>query len=251
MSLFKPYEWGQTRIIKPREWEQNKPLTIVTKDADEPGSHTTIENVKNPFTKNLTLGADVPPTNTGEFALRWRVSYGVGGGAEDFEIDANSLQQLTLSADRIRVSLLVVYEGIVNTRGEPLGTPFGFSLPDVEINASAFYAEGTTATDPPTLTQRFSIDTNATVVVPVPKFVSAFRILGEPPDKSAFSPFTSVRDFSLLALSGTYNIDAYTGDEIFGVRLAPIPTGEASALVLQNEDGVNIMEGSIAWELDL
>ena len=174
----------------------------------------------------------------------------MGGGSEDFKIDAGSLQQLTISADRIRASLICEYEGIVDSKGSPLGTAFGFSLPTVPIDAAAFYAEGMTSTDSPTLTQRFSIDTSTTIVVPVPKFASAFRILGEP-EPAADSPFTTARAYSLLSMSNTYNLDSYGGAEIFGIRLSPIPTGEASGLVLQNTDGATVMNGSIAWELDL
>ena len=58
--IFKPLEWGQTKQIQPADWHRDKPITIVTKDADEPESHVVLHNVKNPVTKNLTLGCNIP-----------------------------------------------------------------------------------------------------------------------------------------------------------------------------------------------
>jgi hypothetical protein len=240
----KPLEWGQIREIVPTEWQVNKPIPILTKDADKLPPHERY----NPYVKNLTLGAVIDPAETGIFSLRWDITFGVGGASDKFQVDASALQQLSLSADTIRISVVSAYLGITNSVGQPLGNTIAYEPPTKNIIVDAFFAEGMTATDPPTLTQQFSILTSGDVSVPVPKFASAFRILGPLP-ALASSPFVSTREFRLTA-SGV-NVDAYTGDEIFGVRLAPIPVTRATNLRIINNDASNALVGSIAWELDL
>lgn len=254
MRAFKQFEWGQTRIIKENEWQQNKPLSLVTKDPEFTDGYKGNER---PFTKNVTLAATQDPGMGGTFALRWLVQFGVGGGQSSFYIDANSLQQFTISADMMRISLVSQYVGVTNDKGAPLGTDFGYSNPaGGNVEASVFYAEGTTSTDPPTLTQKFQIPVLAnTITVPAPNFASTFRILGLNPTDNHGSanlgtPFTSNVYYELLDNLGNV-IDSYLGDELYGIRLAPIPTGEAQSLRITGTDGANPTSGSIEWELDL
>jgi hypothetical protein len=249
--VFKQYEWGQTKIVQPADWQRDKPISIVTKDAEFADRYA---GVKRPFTKNVTLAATYDPQINSDFALHWLVIFGVGGGNASFEIDANSLQQFTISADTLRISAVTRYIGIVDANGNPIGAdpPFAYDNPSRPIELNVFYAEGTTSTDPPTLTQRFILDGSGgaapSVTVPVPKFASSFRILGNP--YSAGSPFTNNQLYDLETSTGGASLDTFRGDELLGIRLAPIPTGEAQVLFMRNSD-VGGITGSIEWELDL
>lgn len=252
MGIYKPLEWGQTKKIEPAQWQRDKPITVVERAAEYSGDSIHVSGVKNPFVKNLTLGVSYAPGLSGNFALRWVVTFGVGGGSENFQLDACDLQQLALSADQIRVSIMPTYRGIVDGTGTPIGIPFNYSNPSVPIDVAAFYAEGMTATDSPTLTQAFNFGNQGggnpnLGNIPIPKFASSFRLLGDP---AASTPFSSSQFYSLVDPTGSI-VDGYTGDEIFGVRLAPIPTGSASVLVITNTDVANAASGSIEWSLDL
>lgn len=251
---FHQYQWGQTKTIHPQDWQQNKPLTVVTKDPEFVDGHT---SETRPFTKNLTLAATIPPTMGGNFALRWLVNFGVGGGAASFYIDANSLQQFAISADMVRVSIVSQYVGVVDAKGQPLGVDFGYTNPDGgDVVANAFFAEGMTATDQATLTQKFQVAVaDNSIVIPIPAFTSTFRILGlNPVDEHSSpnpgTPFLATTNYSLEDLLGNV-IDSYAGDEIYGFRLAPIPTGEAQFLRIVGTDGANNVSGSVEWGLDL
>lgn len=253
--MFKPLQWGQTRKILANQWQKDLLFTVVERTAEYSGDAIHVEGVKNPFVKNLTLGVSNPNSELiGTFALRWKIAFGVGGGEESFFVDANDLQQMSLSADQLRVSIASTYVGIVDGKNQPLGIPFNYSNPTRDFDVSAFYAEGMTSTDPPTLTQQFKLDTAGapsgldTVLVPIPKFVSTFRLLGNPALPT--SPFTANQTYEIISPASTI-LDGYTGDKIFDVRLAPIPTGLGSFLFIQNNDGANQTTGSIEWGLDL
>lgn len=245
--ILKPLQWGQTRQIKTGEWQQNRPLTVVEKAAEYSGDEVHVSGVKNPFVKNLTLGVNLAPAMGGQFALRWLITFGVGGGSEQFLVDANDLQQMALSADMLRASIVSAYPGITDATGAPLGNAFTYSNPTKDVFASAFYAEGMTSTDPPTYTQRFDLSVLTSVTVPLPKFASTFRVLGDP---ATTSPFVATMVYSLIDPVGTV-LDSYTGDHVFDVRLAPVPTGIAYSLIINNTSGANAATGSIEWGLDL
>ncbi len=251
-DMFKPLQWGQVRQIQPGEWQQNKPLTIVERTAEYSGDSIHVAGVKNPVVKNVTLGVNYPPEVTGTFALRWKVRFGVGGGSDEFLIDANDLQQMSMSADQMTLSLVSTYVGVTDAVGAPIGTPYGYSNPaNGPIFATAYLAEGQTSTDAPTFTQLFATTASGgsarTLDVPIPKFASAFRILGQP--GTLISPFTADVTYTLRAPSGT--LDVYQGDEIFGVRLAPIGTGIANFLTIDNANAAQAAIGAIEWSLDL
>lgn len=248
---FKPLEWGQTLVIKPGQWQEDRPISVVTKDPEFGAPRT---NERRPFVKNVTLATSYDASNINAgWALRWLVTFGVGGGSATFEIDANSLQQFSLSADTLRISIVSRYVGIVDANGDPIGAEpfFAYSNPNNDIEVNAFFAEGMTATDSPTLTQRFTLDgsggTTPSVSVPVPKFASSFRLLGNP--YTVGNPFTASQKYILQSATGA-DLDVYKGDELLGIRLAPVPTGEAPILTIINSDVAGI-SGSIEWELDL
>lgn len=248
MSRFNPSQWGQTRKINPGEWNvdphnpsRTTPLTIVTKDGANP--HEVQNAGELPWTKNLTLGVDFDPNESGTFALHWVITFGVGGGTEDFEIDAAGLQQLSLSADLLRVSLVATQPSIGSVLVE---------TPTKPISATAFYTQGATDTDPPTLTQRFEIpDGLAGITLPVPKFASGFRLLGlaSPADGgSATSPFQADVFATLQDFSGTGQ-DQYAGTQLYDFRLAEIPTGISTAVKFTNGTGGLVVAG-VEWFID-
>lgn len=241
MKEFTPLQWGNSRKIQPADWQENRPLTIVTKDAEFEREH---RETKRPFTKNLTLNVDIPSGIRGNFALRWLVGIGVGGAYTEFLVDAAGLSQITVSADQLRVSLVAQSPGSLSG--------VSFSAPTLPIEAQVFYCEGTTETDSATYTELVALPASGVagslVAKSIPKGASSFRILGDP--ASITTPFHSTMSYALISVDGSTVLDAYTGDELFGMRLAPIPTGEAGALQLHNTDLANGANFSIEWELD-
>lgn len=239
-----PAQWGQNKTIPPTAWQQDAPISILLKDSNKSLSEL-------PQVKNLTLGALPNPADIGQYSLRWLLSIGVGGGFTSFEFDAPGLQQLSLSADQLRVSL--VARNGCNPQ-QPSLIPF--IAPSQPIEAVAFFAEGMTATNAPTLTEFVGLGVagggSNTILLAAPRFASGFRILGDLP-ATATSPFQADTIYSLvtsLAGGGVY-IDTYDGNEIFGFRLAEIPLGPALALYVENTDVGAGRNFRVQWVFDL
>lgn len=226
-----PMQWGSQRIINPNEWQEGNPIPINSLDKAS-------ANWRVPYTQALVLASTIPADVTGNFALRWQLQFGAGGGSTIILLDAGGVQQVTIPAEQLRVSMLA----------EKLGPDAAFNPPDKPVTAVCFFADGTTATDPPTYTTRFDVEGGQTETYAAPPGATAFRIAGNA--GSVATPFTANVRYDVM-LPSSVVMDRYTGDYILDIRYTDFPfSGQAVALQI-TASGMANASGYIEWIIDL
>lgn len=229
-----PMQWGVTKRIEAAEWQEDVPINILSLDKAS-------SNWRIPYTQALVLSAKVPGDIGGLFALRWQLQFGAGGGYATFLIDAEASQLITLPAEQLRVSLMA--QQLVS-----VGVTSDFQKPNQPIEATAFFSDGTTATDPPTFTQGFVVAANQTATVTPPVGATAFRIAGDP---NSNSPYAATTFYEAVA-PGVGAIDIFGGDFLEDIRYASMPfNGQAFALNINNSANGSTIVGYVEWTIDL
>lgn len=229
-----PLTWGQFKPIPPTAWQENTPVGLINLPADE--------NVV-PYTQALALDANVPLDIGGTFALRWLLTIGAGGASVTYKIDAGGLQQLCVPASQLRVSLVAENPGVQNTEN-----PLTFVRPDKVIEASAFFADGTTSTEPPSFTQYFSIGAGNTLFLPPPVGASNWRLMGDP--TAGVGPFDATTEYKVLTW-GAQTVDQWTGAQVYAIRSADILFPSIATKIQVANNGATAITGWIEWGLDL
>jgi hypothetical protein len=233
--------WGQHRI-EPGPWRLNERRPILR--LDKMGVNRV------PQVQNIVLSAN--PVNfvaAGGSLFRWELTVGCGGGNTTFILDAGGLQQLSVSAEQITLSLFASNLGAFLSNGGVSN----FTEPQYSMDVVVYFADGNTNTEAPTFTEYFDLTAAGgatdTINVPVPDGANGFRLLGSP--ASATTPFAATVAYSLVDLSGVA-IDRWTGDVINGIRSTYIPVNSLmQTLQIVNTGVVPVTPGVIEWAFDL
>lgn len=217
---------GQSKNLR-RPWVENAGKVVLQQD---PKGLAEV--------KNLTLGLLHPGTGQGNFFFRWRITYGLGGAVNVFLCDAAPLQQLSLSADRLSVEVLMT------SLGPNSGVLFSCDQ-NQEVTATAFFGQGNTATSQPTFSQVVEVPNGVVgIEVPIPAGAVAARLGG------AFIDVANAADISLIYFTESgIQWDAYTGTMFAASVGAFVPLGPAASVVVSNGGGAPV-QGMIQFALD-
>jgi hypothetical protein len=251
--------WGQRRDIGPH-WPPNTPeilLQLSTQDVDELARGNDPDygsargrprdpRLAQPRVLNLVLGANpVGTVATSGIAYRWELLVGSGGAQARFLVDARPLQQVSVSASSVRISLLA----------NQLADDIGFGDPNQIVQAQALVGVGNTSTERATYTNMFNaLPANGAWDVVVPPGAASYRLLG-PTDAfttagfgdGEFGPFNATTPIQWFG--GGLLLSGYLGSEhpIGDFFLIP---GGAQTLLIQNTSLLPIRAG-VQWGLDL
>jgi hypothetical protein len=234
-------QWGRSKqtlgTTGGERWDLGGIKPILTLDPEQvmrPG--------RNPQTLALALHTVQQRADTGVYALRWALEFGVGGAKTTFLIDAPGAQLITVPADMLRVSLTT--ELLDSTALAATYNP-----PSRPIRAAAFFAEGTTSTQPPTYTQGFSIQPAGFATLFIPTGASGFKLAGAQP-AGANSPFLATTTLTLSPMPGG-TLDQFLGDALIPFRNSMVPIPGMSGFMTIINGAAGLIQGSIIWEIDL
>lgn len=160
-------------------WGQLKPYRVAVYDSPFPVIKYTAKNSP-PQVQNITLvmaGADsaalVPPQ------IRWQVIVGVGNASATWILDAQKLQQISVSGQSVQVNVIAL-------PSRALGSAFGNGTPTWErpalndnIVASAFATNGNTSTARATLSYSVLVSAGDEIRIPVPAGANTFKVLNQ------------------------------------------------------------------------
>jgi hypothetical protein len=262
LSFSEGNQWGQSYTVPPEALQDGTPFFLGGMDVlrPVPGSPDgvvvshgvpvrALDMHRVPKVQNLGLYFWNPPAQnegSGGNFFRWLVEWGVGGASQRLLVDATSFQQLSLSAERLSLAVLVEAPGGLDTAGT-YQWPHAFAAPTEAVRCAYFIADGATLHIGPTYTQLFRVAASSTYAVPIPKGAVDVRVIGVP--GAATGPFTAT--FSLKVNAPGLG-DTYLGNYIAGVRLAPIPLpGSTLSVTLTNTDGADPCDLGLVWGFDL
>lgn len=226
------FGFGQTKIFAP-PWSDGDERVLVQRDP-------VASAVALPFVKNLVLSL-TPQDGTdtgGQAAFRWKLRFGVGGGVSSVLVDAIGLQQLSLSADLLTISL------VCNVRGRDTG----FISPTRNVQGVAFFADGLTSTSQASYTEDIFVPAGTAVRYFVPPGATSWRVLGNVP-AVVTSPWQADDFFTLRDYGAGALLDAYQGSVLVNTRSQFIPTARARDILVTA--GANLIQGAIQWGFDL
>lgn len=237
-------KWGQVHTYGP-QWAENERRPLLSFTA----------NIRPPHVLTATLAIEelvdltIPGGRNPYFAnFFWSIRSGVGGAASEWIIDAKSLQQVTLVADTVEISVIA----------RRRWTDVPFQSPNMRMRTSGFIGVGTTSTERATITdlRAAPLPVGAFWDLKIPAGASSFRLMGITPDARSGerSPF----------VPGVY---LTVGGSEFGVQVAatdlldlmlsgdfiPLPSGSVqSQLVVFNESAATVPESfGILWGVDM
>ncbi len=160
-------------------WGQLKPYRIAVYDSPLPVIKYTARN-EPPQVQNITLsmasaqaGGLVPPQ------VRWQVIVGVGNASATWLLDAQKLQQISVSGQSVQVN-------VIATPSRAIGSAFGDGTPTFErpalndqIVAAAFATNGNTSTQRATLSYSVLVSAGDEIRLPVPAGANTFKVLNQ------------------------------------------------------------------------
>lgn len=188
--------------------------------------------------KNLTLGLEHPGTGLGNFFWRWRVTYGLGGAVNVVLLDAPVLQQLSLSADRLTVEVLVT------SLGAQSGQAFNIDN-NQEVMASVFFGQGMTATTRPTYSELVLVPNGTNLrLQSIPAGAVGVRLGGgfTDPALAALNALITETESATL-IDRVVATQFQTNPDTF------MPIGAAGAVSVTNGNAAPIL-GLVQWSLD-
>ena len=225
--------WGQSKTYGPG-WIEDAPNTVLQ-----------IRNISNPpEVVTVTLAAKIKsnapgPTHRARFC--WSITAGVGGASRTWLVDVRQLQQLSLPAQTLDISLVAkkLFEN---------GT---FLVPPgPTLDVSAFIALGNTSTERSTFTQSIlNLASAQSADLEIPAGAASWRLTGDP--SLLTSPF--VANVIIFPEISGYPYESYAGDKLLDAFYtgAWIPLiGSSNKLVVANGTA-NAITFNIEWGLDL
>jgi hypothetical protein len=236
--------WGQKRTIGPA-WIENSPQVLFTLDMRRCQPPILI-----PHVVNVALGVDFKGPVNGAAQFRYSVKAGTGGANREWLVDARPLQQVSLSADWLEVSLLT----------QRFYVDGDYQNPAVSVDGSAFAAVGNTSTSSATYTQRIANLTSgigpqwwigpAQPLGQIPAGATGFKLIGA--TSGGQSPF--IAGVSIALMAGVQTAAFYVGTDLKDLALSdgfiPLPGG-VDSLQVYNSSGGTLNGVGIQWVLDL
>lgn len=229
-------QWGNSApIVGP--WPEKQEKTVLQhkpyKADAGPGGNSFHYCI--PRAQSVLLTANATRTGVGSnFVFRWLFNVGGGGGSQRILIDALNIQQVSIAAENIDVSILA-------EKFDPSQPYVGPD--DVVVTAGASFADGNVSSSRATYTQGFTAP-NGLNVFAVPFMANSFLIEGG--DGQADSPF-------LAGLTYQVGRAVYKGASLlpalYSSTFLELP-GNADILFINNAN-VATAVGDIQWGLDL
>jgi hypothetical protein len=231
--------WGVGTVLTP-PWRVNDVRPVVFKPPyrdPRTGHYCTPQSQSILLSSNITAG-DQTGSN---YAFRWQLKVGGGGGSSVVKFDALNTQQISIAGENINIEM-VCEQMNVDTKN----VAFDIGPNTIVMAAAASMADGNVSSGQATYTQAFVVQVGVPLIFPIPQMATSFRIIGN--DAAANTPFQagfSVAfgiNASSIAFVGT-KLSQYSGD------FYPLPGGARSARI-DNASAVPI-QGWIQWGLDL
>ncbi len=227
--------WGQQKTYGP-SWLSGVPLTVLQLR----------KTVWPPEVLSITLSAQFLTTTAGRHGCKWawQITAGVGGSSRTWLVDARPLQQLSLPAQTVTVSLVAL----------PLFEDVPFEDPLATMSIAAFIGLGNTSTEPSTFTQKvLALAPGATAVLPVPPGAVKFRVTGFSPALNTTSPLQA--GVLVTPTFSNFPMEEYDGAEL----LVPVNSGDwiplvglCDRLTIGNATpGPHTIGFNVIWGLDL
>lgn len=239
--------WGQSKPLGP-DW-----VNGAGGNAGGAKVVTFLESSDLPLPEVLTinLGIEYLTPFTDINGFRWRLNVGTGGARKTWILDALPMQQVSLPAHSVEVSLFA----------EPFFIGDTFVDPSVLVQASAFIARGNTSTSAAQYSQGLNLaavgDPNASRLLPYPPGAIGFRFLSTVPAVpvvGAASLFDSDVEVRFVSSGGAATLAVYLGSDFEALSktdgYVPLPGG-VDALLISNTTALQARSGVIIWELDL
>lgn len=172
---------------------------------------------------------------------RWVIQAGVGSASVTYTFDAIALQQVSLPAETLRVSMIAEQWG---------ATPFDFGY--TSVNFGVLIGDGNTNTGAARYTQLVAAEPGATTTdVPVPNGATGFRVGGSPHNASPGNPFMANKGYGFRQAGGGF-YDDFDGTDMLIVHNSDnfIPlAGTVDLLRIGHPAGD--FSGLIVWQLEL
>jgi hypothetical protein len=239
--------WGQSKPLGPN-WSNGANGNVGAGKVV-----TFLESADLPYPEVLTvnLGVEYTTPFTDVNGFRWRLNVGVGGARKTWILDALPMQQVSLPAHSVEVSLFA----------EPFFVGDTFVDPSVTVQASAFIARGNTSTSAAQYSQGLNLaavgDPNASRLLPYPPGAVGFRFLSTVPAVPVVgngSLFDSDVEVRFVTAGGAGTLAVYLGSDFEALSktdgYVPLPGG-VDALIISNTSVGQARSGVIIWELDL
>lgn len=237
------HKWGRAKTFN-APWSLGAVKTMLMLGDITRQNERRVPQVQNLVLALRSMQGSFPASENAVF--RWQIGLGAGGALTKFVVDAASLLQLSVSAETLEIGLLCDSWGP--------NWPIEFEAPDFSVQGAAFFADGTTATESPTYTQRWQIPAGETSVrLVAPYGATAFRILGQPSALGATGPFVADMLYTLEPTAGGEPLDQFEGVYLEDIRIADIPFPATPAAVLvANTSGDGLARtGGVAWSIAL
>lgn len=225
--------WGQSKQYGPH-WQQDVPQTVLQL-RDLP--------FWPPEVMNLSLAVDVLSADPAQHDCRWvwRLVVGTGGASRTWFIDAKPLQQVSLSAETLEVSLVA----------KPLFVDSPFQDPNATLSLAAFISRGNTSGAGTTYTESVAtVASGNTQTFKVPPGAVGWRITG-PHKGSTNTPFAG--NVSVIMSYAGFGLEQWDVVDMYDAMIAgdyvPLISG-ATTLSLFNSSA-NDIRANIIWQLDL
>ncbi len=233
--------WGVTHTYG-APWRENQERPVIFKPpfkalvADARGHKSRVYCV--PQVQSMLLTAAIDP-GVGNYAFRWALNIGGGGGSARVLFDMLNTQQIAIAAENLKLSMLI-------EKGNPLTQ---FSDPgNVNVSLSASFADGNVAGSTATYSQVFTVLAHSdSPFIPIPQMATQFRITGA--DGDTKSPFVAGVAMVFGVSAGTNEI--YLGNKLtqYNDQFMPL-NGNARQLQITNTTA-NDVDVGVVWGLDL
>lgn len=233
-------QWGHSRQLR-GPWVAGQARTVLQHKPPrrEDGAYCV------PTAQSMMLSAAITPqfVNEANWAFRWAVTVGGGGGSQRVVFDATNLQQVAIAAENLTVDFLVEASNV-----DPTVVYTPPSVVSVAIGVS--FADGNVSSEQCTYTQNFALAAGSPtqLQVPIPSMAIGFRVSG---DRTA--PTTPFNASALYSISGPgpwtvtgADLAAHAADNSY-----MLIGGAGNGLVLTNTDGAHQMIGRLIWILDI
>lgn len=234
-------KWGQIHTYGPH-WAENERRPVINFTA----------GLRPPHVLTATLGTEyLPPGPNPEITFRWAIKAGVGGAAREWIIDAKPLQQVSLAADTIEISIFASRAFVDKD----------FIDPNTTVRASGFLGVGATATERATYTERLN---GPTVILPgnsyyfnVPNGASSFRLCGVSPNSPVSNSQSVFKAGVAIVVAGQDGqpVMAYGGPDLVAPMASgdfiPLPGGATSVRVFNATEPGPIGNMAIVWGVDM
>lgn len=241
-------QWGNSLVMR-APWRENDVRTLLQHKPvkDDRGKYCV------PQAQSVLLAMGIQYSPVFNAAFRWQLNVGGGGGARIIKLDALNIQQLSLAAENVDVSVLCenAYVDLITAAGVPIAKP-AFTAPAVDLTASCSLADGNVSTSQATYTQQFTVGAGPGVTArfAIPAMATGFRILGN--KGSALYPLVATTDVSIDQVGIQFDV-VYGGDQLVGLSTSgaflPLP-GQAASMRITN-GAVGQIAGVVQWSLDL